>query len=283
MTWGRRPAWPSLRTALAVAVAVTVAGAVIVMRSAFEATPIHGSGLAAQPLNMAGVAPGACVVYPPAAAGTGHGRTVFVDAGHGGVDPGIVAFTSSGQPVFEKDLTLAVASKLATRLEADGYRVAMSRTADTSVAQLSADDLVAGALTANAQRADLLKRAACADASNASLIVSVHFNSVADPGIGGTQTFYGSAPRLEAASHQLADDVESSVVAATGAANRGVWSDAQMPAVAVQLGASAMPGIVTEPLFLTSPDDLAFAMNPVGQERIALGLKIGIETFLSGL
>jgi N-acetylmuramoyl-L-alanine amidase len=40
-----------------------------------------------------------------------------------------------------------VATRLAAMLERDGYRVAMSRTADTSVAELSANDLVAGALT----------------------------------------------------------------------------------------------------------------------------------------
>jgi len=270
----------ALRTALAVALALTAAVAVIVGRSAFEPTPTHGSGLAAQPLNVAGVAPGACVVYP--ATGRAVGKTVFLDPGHGGVDPGVVAFTEAGQPVFEKDLTLAVALRLTALLQADGYRVAMSRTGDTSVAQLTPDDLVAGALTADAERADLLKRSACANASGASVLVSLHFNSIADPGIGGTQAFYDSTRRFEASSRALAGDLQSALGGATGATNRGVWSDAQFAAAATELRPSAMPGIVIAPLFLTDPDDLAFATNPAGQDRIALGLKIGIETYLAG-
>ena len=282
-----RLASPRSRTLLAVTLAVAAAIAVVIGHSALQPTPTRGSGLAALPLGVAGAAPGACAAYAPA--GHPNGKTVFVDAGHGGVDPGAVAFTAAGSPVLEKDLTLAVATRLAGMLTADGYRVAMARTADTSVAELGADDVVAGALTADAQRRDVAKRIECANAAVAAVLISIHFNSGAGPGIGGTQTYYDPARPFARASRALAKDVQSSLVGALGSNDRGVWPDDQLPSAAAELGpasrggagaASAMPGVVAEPLFMTDPGELAFATDPRGQERIALGLKIGIEAFL---
>jgi N-acetylmuramoyl-L-alanine amidase len=281
-------------------VAVAVAGAVLVARSALEPATTHGSAPAAQPLGVAGVVPGACVAYP--ASGSPAGKTVYLDPGHGGVDPGAVAFRADGRRVLEKDVTLAVATRLAAMLERDGYRVAMSRTADTSVAELSANDLVAGALTADAERHDLLKRAACANASGASLLVSIHFNAVADPSVGGTQAFYDAARPFAAANRELAAGLQSALVGALDSTDRGVWSDGALTAPAltprgeayghfVELGPalpgwvdepSAMPGAVVEPLFLTNANDLVYATSGAGQERIALGLKIGIEKLPGG-
>ncbi len=56
-------------------------------------------------------------------------KVVVIDAGHGGHDPG-----ASGANVHEKDLTLAAAKALKTRLEATGhYRVVMTRDEDVFV------------------------------------------------------------------------------------------------------------------------------------------------------
>ena len=50
--------------------------------------------------------PGACMEYPPTS-GDRH-LTVFLDAGHGGLDPGGVGETESGQTIDEADETLPV-------------------------------------------------------------------------------------------------------------------------------------------------------------------------------
>lgn len=56
-------------------------------------------------------------------------KTVVIDAGHGGKDPGAIG--SSG---YEKDLTLAAALALKSRLERTGrYRVVMTRSSDVYV------------------------------------------------------------------------------------------------------------------------------------------------------
>ncbi|MDE3206740.1 MAG: N-acetylmuramoyl-L-alanine amidase, partial [Acidobacteriota bacterium] len=97
------------------------------------------------PVDAARFAPGACVLYPPTAAD--RHRTVFLDAGHGGPDPGAVGTTSSGVTVHEADLTLAVVLDAVPLLRAQGLTVVVSRTGPGLVGRLSGADLANGILT----------------------------------------------------------------------------------------------------------------------------------------
>lgn len=84
-------------------------------------------------------------------------RTVIVDAGHGGIDRGMTGYTSSHRPVFEKDIVLAVAKRLANRLENAGVNVVMTRTADTLIG--------------------LYDRGPMANRSDGDLFISIHVNA----------------------------------------------------------------------------------------------------------
>ena len=61
-------------------------------------------------------------------AGTRH-ETVFLDAGHGGVDPGGIGSTQAGSTIYEADETLPVELDAMTILRAKGFRVVVSRPA----------------------------------------------------------------------------------------------------------------------------------------------------------
>src|SRR5712691_6863889 len=123
----RRASSALLRSALAMALMVTLALIISrVMEPAGHAARLS-AGAAAVPPNAAGSASlpvvpgledGACTSLAPT---RGHaGQTIFIDAGHGGLDPGVVGTTPSGRVVLEKDATLAVASRLAAVLRAGG-------------------------------------------------------------------------------------------------------------------------------------------------------------------
>jgi N-acetylmuramoyl-L-alanine amidase len=294
----RKGSSPLFRTVLLLAVALTSLLAQVAGRSSMVLNRAQGSAPVATQLTAIGVQPGACMSFGPLA-GPGH-KTVFIDPGHGGLDPGVVG-TSAGRPVLEKDVALAVGTKLTSLLRADGYRVVMSRVADVSVGRSSAADVVAGALTAAAVHQDLLARAACANAAKASVLVSIHFNAFDDPSVGGTETYYDSARPFAPESKRLAAALQSAVVSSLGSGDRGVWTDDQLVAPTltpsgsvyghlIELGPAAagwvdnpskMPGALVEPLFLTNPNEVRYAALPAGQDRIARALRTGLENYFS--
>jgi N-acetylmuramoyl-L-alanine amidase len=217
------------------------------------------------------------------------------------MDPGVVGGTSSRQ-VLEKDATLGVATRLSALLRADGYRVVMARTQDSTVAKLSPSDSVLGSLTGSAEHRDLITRTACANAAGAAALVSIHFDAYTDPAVGGTGTFYNSTRSFAPASRRLATNLQSALVTALGTADRGVWTDDQIAAPTltasgsmyghlIELGPMAagwvdepskMPGALVEPLFLTNPAEAQVAGDETGRQRIAVALEAGLVKFLTG-
>jgi N-acetylmuramoyl-L-alanine amidase len=250
-------------------------------------------------IALAGLETGACVSYTPT-----HGqlqRTIFVDPGHGGLDPGVVGTGAGGRQVLEKDATLAVAARLTVLLRGAGYRVVMARTSDTTVTRLAATDSSLGSINASAEHRDLVARAACANASGADVLLSIHFDGFDDRSVGGTETFYDPARPFADASKRLAQDLQFALVSELGEADRGVWTDDQLAAPTltasgtsyghlIELGPrsagwvdnpTTMPGALVEPLFVTNPAEAQLASDPAGQQRIAEALSAGLLKFLS--
>ena len=257
------------------------------------------STAAAQPsggvkVDVQGTVPGACLEYAPT--GATRKRTVFLDPGHGGPDPGASAQTAAGARLLEKDETLAVAQALATRLRSDGYTVVLSRTGDTTVAT----GITGTSLTVGDERRDLQARLDCANAARANVLLSIHFNGFYDPSARGTETFYDDARPFAAQNLRLARSLQSALVSSLRLQDRGVLPDDQLDAPTlsdagatyghlVLLGppqpglvdrASTMPGALTEPLFLTAPSEAALVATADGRQRVANALATGLEGFL---
>ena len=94
-------------------------------------------------------------------------KTIVVDAGHGGSDPGMVT-----EELKEKDLNLAIAKMLKTHLEKEGYYVEMTRTEDTGLYQEG---------SRNKKAQDMQNRVAFIAEKTPLLTVSIHQNSYPDP------------------------------------------------------------------------------------------------------
>ena len=118
-----RHAGPSPGTGSGLAPLLTggLLAAIIVATCAITTTPAGASassgagpstGAAGSPdrvpeaVDPADMAEGACMAFPPTS-GDRH-QTVFLDAGHGGIDPGGVGSTTSGQAVAESTVNLAI-------------------------------------------------------------------------------------------------------------------------------------------------------------------------------
>jgi N-acetylmuramoyl-L-alanine amidase len=252
----------------------------------------------------AGTAPGTCLAFDPL--GGNRGRTIFVDPGHGGVDSGTYGYTSNGDTVYEKKLTLATGIDLLGDLRAGGYRVVISRIDDRLVASPRADDVSGGVLTLTGLHDDTAARIACANAGHADLLISLHFDAFSDPTVGGTETIYDSARPFSAANERLAGLAQRDVLARFHALgwpvpDRGIIDDvaAGTPAFTpegasyghlLELGPAApgwlsqpsvMPGILIEPLFLSRPSEADVAASVSGQEAIARGLTQAVDAFFA--
>ena len=108
------------------------------------------------------------------------GKVIAIDAGHGGVDGGAV----SKQGLVEKDLNLAIALQLRDFLQQAGAIVVMTREGDYDLAEEGTSKI------SKRKTQDLLNRAKFVKEKHASLLLSIHMNSIPSPKWSGAQTFF---------------------------------------------------------------------------------------------
>ncbi|WP_442874857.1 N-acetylmuramoyl-L-alanine amidase [Desulfovibrio sp. Fe33] len=101
-------------------------------------------------------------------------RTIMIDAGHGGKDPGA---TANG--LREKDINLKFAKLLGGKLQAKGFNVVYTRTTDVFI--------------------PLEKRTAMANAQKADLFLSIHCNANHSRKISGLETYSLNLAKTDAA------------------------------------------------------------------------------------
>ena len=174
---------------------------------------------------------------------------IFIDPGHGGVNPGAIA--ASG--LQEADVTLDIGLRLGRILKNRGYEVDYSRTENTTVS--------------------LAQRAQAANSWGADYFISIHCNSNPDPIYKGTSTY---CFRLGIPAAVLAEYVNTALIEAIGTPDLGV-----MTANFAVLRRTQMPAILVETAFLSNPEEAALLAEPVFRENCAIGIANGIDNYLS--
>lgn len=101
-------------------------------------------------------------------------KTVVVDAGHGGGDPGKVGVNG----VVEKEINLLIADKVRDLLKERGIEVIMTR---------ESDEMLEGS-----KSEDMKKRVEIINEIKPNLAISIHQNSFTDSEVHGAQVFYYS-------------------------------------------------------------------------------------------
>ncbi|RPK05235.1 N-acetylmuramoyl-L-alanine amidase AmiC precursor [Bacillus subtilis] len=175
------------------------------------------------------------------------GKTVYIDAGHGGEDSGAV-----GNGLFEKDINLAVSEHVTDKLKAEGAHPVASRSDDHF---LTLED-----------------RVAKASANQADLFVSIHVNSgVASAS--GTETYFQSDYEAEN-SRRLAADIQSHLISSLQTRDRGVKeSDFYV------ITYSQMPSVLAELGFITNSSDADKLGNEDYQQKAADAIVNGIDSY----
>ena len=231
---------------------------------------VHGYIVDASGKNIGFGATSADVVAPKKIGSASRGnydvlnKVVYLDAGHGGYDPGASYFGIS-----EKSLTLAIQSRVKAKLEAEGYQVVTTRTSDTYV--------------------DLTDRSRAANASESDIFVSIHINASGSSAAQGIETYYYQPyaeypSRINATYHAnstrlsmsdtLANAIQSSLINSTGAQNQGV----KRRTFAV-LRETTAPAVLLELGFLSNPQEAARLNTSAYQETLANAIVAGIKSY----
>jgi N-acetylmuramoyl-L-alanine amidase len=229
-------------------------------------------------------------------------QLVVVDAGHGGVDPGMRGPLYGGPQIIEKNVTLTVAKRVGAALGRRGIDVKYTRTTDTLIAL---DD-----------------RGRIANEAHADLFVSIHVNAAnpnwKDPGgARGFETYFLSEAKTEDArrveqmenevvkfetrtsgpssdalsfvlndmaqnehlreANELADLIQHRLALVHPGPSRGVKQagfrvlvTAFMPAVLVEIG------------FGSNPADAAFMTDPKHVDEMSAAIADGVVAYLKG-
>jgi N-acetylmuramoyl-L-alanine amidase len=247
--------------------------------------------------------PGACMEFPPT---HGHrAQTVFLDAGHGGLDPGGVGRTEAGATVKESTVNLAIELDVMGILRAHGYTVVVSRTQNTTVTRLTPSDVDGSLLTARGVFNDVAARDVCANMAGANVLVGIYMNS-GEPWNAGCLTGYDQDRPFSADNRRLATLLQDDVLGAMNAQGWNIPDDGVQPdtglgsaltAAAEAYGhllllgpakagyfqtPSQMPGALIEPLFVTDPFEASIAASAHGQQVIASALAKAIEQYFTG-
>jgi N-acetylmuramoyl-L-alanine amidase len=196
-------------------------------------------------------------------------RTVAIDPGHGGRDPG----KQEGK-TQEKKISLLLAQALQKRLQEAGFKVVLTRTSDTFV--------------------DLPDRPASARKQKADLFISLHFNSAEEKSVKGIETYCMTpahasstnargegaatgaydANRNDALNVLLGWHLQKALVEGLDTADRGV----RRGRLAV-LKLATMPAILIEGGYLTHPDEEKNLLSDDYRQLMAKAICEGIQAY----
>jgi N-acetylmuramoyl-L-alanine amidase len=200
--------------------------------------------------------PPAPVYKPPApsvripALGTLKGKTIVVDPGHGGHDPGSMG---DGLPTMaEKKINLSIATQLAKQLKAMGAKVIMTRTTDRFV--------------------ELEERAAIAENRNTDLFISIHSNSNPDSSRAGAVVYTARMP-----SH---NSMIAAMLIDKAIRNAGIPSDTDRADYKV-LVLHSKPAVLIECGYLTNYTDCKRLNSSSYRVKIADAIAHGVSNYFT--
>ena len=189
-------------------------------------------------------------------------QVILVDAGHGGVDSGMVGIGG----LKEKGINLDIALKLKTILEKKGLAVVMTREEDKGLYENG---------TKNMKAQDLQNRIEQIRIYEPVLSVSIHQNSYSDPQVKGPQVFYyadsENGRNLALAIQEELNRQLSVARPREAKGNRTYYLLKRSPSVIN----------IVECGFLTNPEEAQLLKKEEYQPKIAMSVADGIDTYLA--
>ena len=189
---------------------------------------------------------------------------VFIDPGHGGIDPG----TTGPTGLKEKDVTLDISKRVLKRLEENDKIIAKcSRTTDV---EFDKDE-----------DKDLHIRSKMANDFNADVCVCVHVNSFENPEVNGTETYYyesyNDTDIGSIQSKKLAQYVHNNLINNLKSNDRKLKEGNNL----VLINSTNMPSILSEIDFISNPEIETKMKSEEYKESVANSIYVGILEYLN--
>lgn len=216
-------------------------------------------------------------------------KTIVIDAGHGGNDPGAVGY----KRYREKIVVLQIARELRKVLKSRGYRVYMTRTSDKFI--------------------KLSNRTKYAKKKKADIFVSIHANASPKKSAHGIECYFLQRSRSErakkvaakensmntsemntygkdsflntlnshniVASNKLAIDLQRSMLSTLNKSYKGVRDGGVRGGPFWVLVGAQMPSVLVEVGFITNTTEAKRLVKTKYQKKLALGMANGIESY----
>jgi N-acetylmuramoyl-L-alanine amidase len=218
-------------------------------------------------------------------------KTIVIDAGHGGKDPGAIGY----RHYREKVIVLQVARKIKKILRARGYRVYMTRDNDKFI--------------------KLSHRTQYANKKKADIFISIHANSVRKNNVHGLESYFLSPSRSSRAekiaaiensadisemsrygkesflsvlnhykilaSNKLAIDLQRGMLGALNKKYKNVKDGGVREGPFWVLVGAQMPAVLIEVGFITNPMEARRLVNTKYQTTLAIGIANGIQRYFA--
>ena len=192
----------------------------------------------------------------------GQRLTVVIDAGHGGIDGGVVGIETGTK---ESDINLSVSRILQEAFEDVGFLVVQTRPTEAGLY---------GATTTGYKKRDMQQRSRIINSSSPSLVISMHQNFFSLRSRRGAQVFFRESSD---SSRSLAVHIQSALNDMPECVKK---SDALKGDYYV-LNCSDYPSVIVECGFLSNAEDEALLVTKEYQRKIASAVVNGCLAFLA--
>lgn len=186
-------------------------------------------------------------------------HVILIDAGHGGIDGG----AKSKNGTIEKEINLAIASKLKEKLSDSGYKVYMTREDDIELDKRKAEDLS--------------KRCKMKDETECEVFISIHQNMFPQAKCFGAQVWYASNDK----SKELAEGVQESLKEHIKDNNKRIAKAAKEQYKILRDGYDGAC-IIVECGFLSNYEEEQRLKTDEHQENLVEAIKCGLDKYFEG-
>lgn len=212
---------------------------------------------------------GLCVqalAAPRAVSAFDNSLRIVLDAGHGGIDGGVVGRNTG---VKESDLNLAIVYRLKDCLEEIGFQVELTRKTEAGLYGTTAKGF---------KKRDMQRRKEIIEEVNPALVISIHQNYYPTRGTRGGQVFYS---KTQSGSQKLALSLQEklNVLYAKENVKERIAASGEF----FMLECADCPSVIVECGFLSNADDERLLSTETWQKNLSESLASGVMDYFSDL